>query len=199
MEGTAAKFDKTRQLWDDGPAVIHAGRLFSFPNPVNEVAARTVAGCVAVIGLLAIVAHLPWLSAVLAAGFLLRVASGPTLSPLGQLATRVIAPRLAAPKPVAGPPKRFAQAMGAVLTVTATITYFGLGLTTVTYSLLAAVVLAATLESVFALCLGCRVFAVLMGVGVVPEEVCAACADIWSPAARELRASSAVAPGPVES
>jgi hypothetical protein len=179
--------------------VVDASRIFSFPNPVNEVAARTVAACVAVIGVVAIVAHLPWLSAVLAAGFLLRVASGPSLSPLGQLATRVVAPRLAPPKLVPGPPKRFAQAMGAVLTVTATITYFGLGLTTVTYSLLGAVVMAATLESVFAICVGCRIFAVLMRVGVIPEEVCVACADIGSPAARELRGRSSAVSGPVES
>jgi hypothetical protein len=89
--------------------------------------------------------------------------------------------------------------MGAVLTVTATITYFAFGLTTVTYSLLAALVGAATLESVFAICLGCRIFAVLMRVGVIPEEVCAACADIWSPAARELRVRSATESAPVES
>jgi hypothetical protein len=179
--------------------VIDANRIFSFPNPVNEVAARTVAACVAVIGVVAIAAQLPWLSAVLAAGFLLRVASGPTLSPLGQLATRVIAPRLAPPKLVAGPPKRFAQGLGAVLTVTATVTYFGFGLTTVTYSLVGAVVLAATLESVFALCLGCRIFAALMRLGVIPEQVCVACADIWSPAARELRSRPAAVSGPVES
>lgn len=179
--------------------MIDAQRLFSFPNPVNEVAARTVAGCVSVIALVAIAAQLPWLSAVLAVGFLARVASGPTLSPLGQLATRVIAPRLARPKFVPGPPKRFAQGMGAVLTVTATITYFAFGLTTVTYILLAGVVVAATLESVFALCLGCKIFAVLMRIGVIPEEVCAACSDIWGPAARELRAPSAVAPGSVKS
>ncbi|MGA7173769.1 MAG: DUF4395 domain-containing protein [Candidatus Dormiibacterota bacterium] len=166
-------------------------QVFSFPNPVNEVAARTVAGFVALIGLLAITAHLPWLSAVLAVGFVARVASGPTLSPLGQLATRVIAPRLAPAKLIAGPPKRFAQMMGATFTVTASIAYFTFGLTTVTYLLLAATVLAATLESVFAICLGCMVFGLLMRIGVVPEEVCAACADIWSPAARALRASSA--------
>ena len=170
--------------------VNRANQVFSFPNPVNEVAARTVAGGVAVIGLVAIVAHLPWLSAILAAGFLARLASGPTLSPLGQLATRVIAPRLARPKLVAGPPKRFAQAIGAVLTVTATITYFVLGLAMVTYLLLAALAFAATLESVFALCLGCQIFAVLMRLGVIPAEVCVACSDIWSPAARALRAGS---------
>jgi hypothetical protein len=168
-------------------------RLFTFPNPVDEHAARTVAGCVAVIGVVAIVAHLPWLSAVLAAGFLLRVASGPTLSPLGQLATRVIAPRLRPAKLVPGPPKRFAQAVGALLTVTATITFFALGLTTVTYVLLGALVLAATLESVFALCTGCRIFGVLMRIGVIPEAVCAACADIRGPAARALRARVAAA------
>jgi len=167
-----------------------ANQVFSFPNPVNEVAARTVAGGVALLGLTAIVAHLPWLCAVLAAGFVARVASGPTLSPLGQLATRVIAPRLARPKLVAGPPKRFAQAIGATLTLTATVTYFALGLTTVTYILLAALVFAATLESVFAMCLGCQVFGVLMRMGVIPNEVCVACSDIWSPAARALRAGA---------
>lgn len=177
-------------IWHDRGAVSHAREIFRFPNPVNEVAARIVAGGVALIGLVALAAQLPWLSAVLAVGFLARVVSGPTLSPLGQLATRLIAPRLASPKFVAGPPKRFAQGIGSVLTVTASITYFGLGLTTVTYVLLAVLVVAATLESVFALCLGCQVFAVLMRLGVVPEEVCVACADIWSPAARALRAQS---------
>ncbi|EQD46366.1 hypothetical protein B1A_14645, partial [mine drainage metagenome] len=55
--------------------------LLSFPNPVNEVASRWVAGGVTVIALVAIVAQQPWLCAVLAYGFLARVAAGPTLSP----------------------------------------------------------------------------------------------------------------------
>ncbi|MGH7643919.1 MAG: DUF4395 domain-containing protein [Candidatus Dormibacteria bacterium] len=177
--------------------MIRARQVFSFPNPVNEIAARCVAGGVALISLVAIAAQLPWLSAVLAAGFVVRVASGPTLSLLGQLATRVVAPWLAEPKLVAGPPKRFAQAMGAVLTITASVTYFGLGLTTVTYALLAAVLLAATLESVFAFCLGCRIFAVLMRLGVIPADVCVACSDIWSPAARALRSHSVGSPSSV--
>lgn len=161
--------------------------LFSFPNPVNEVAARWVAGGAAAIGLLALAAHLPWLCAVLAYGFLARVATGPTLSPMGQLATRLLAPRTAPAKLVAGPPKRFAQAMGAVLTVTATVVYFAFGLTTVTYALLGALVVAATLESVFAICLGCQIFGLLMRRGLIPEEVCEACADLSSPAAQARR------------
>ena len=37
---------------------------------------------------------------------------------------------------------------------------------------------AALLESAFALCLGCKVFAALMRIGLVPDTVCAACTDI---------------------
>jgi hypothetical protein len=119
----------------------------------------------------------------LAYGFLARVLTGPTLSPLGQLVTRVITPALPiAPKYVAGPPKRFAQAIGATLSVAAVILEFGFGLTAAAYVLVAMVVVAATLESVFAFCLGCKAFAVLMRLGVVPEEICERCNNIWSDA-----------------
>jgi hypothetical protein len=37
---------------------------------------------------------------------------------------------------------------------------------------------AAALESVFAYCVGCRIFAGLMRTGVIPETVCAECADV---------------------
>jgi hypothetical protein len=37
---------------------------------------------------------------------------------------------------------------------------------------------AATLESVFGLCLGCKAFAALMRAGLIPAEVCARCNDI---------------------
>ncbi|MHB8314037.1 MAG: DUF4395 domain-containing protein [Candidatus Dormibacteria bacterium] len=165
--------------------------ILSFPNPVNEVASRWVAGCVAVICVAAILTRQPWVTAVLAYGFLARVAAGPTLSPLGQLATRVLAPRLARrAKLVPGPPKRFAQGIGAALTVAATILLFGFGLSLATYILLGMLAIAATLESVFALCLGCRLFGAMMRMGVIPPEVCAACSNINGPAAEALRAQS---------
>ena len=75
--------------------------LFSFPNPVNEVAARSVAtGVMLLTGLIlaataAGIDGARWLVVPLALGFWARVLTGPTLSPLGQLATRVVAPRLA--------------------------------------------------------------------------------------------------------
>ena len=68
-------------------------RLFSFPNPVNEVSARLVAGFVVVLCLGTITLDLPWMTAVIAYGFLARVLTGPTLSPLGQVVTRVVTPR----------------------------------------------------------------------------------------------------------
>ena len=82
--------------------------VFSFPNPVNEVAARVVAGGVVVLCVLAIALRQQWLLVLLAYGFWARVLTGPTLSPLGQLATRVIVPRLPGGAP---PGRRPAQAL----------------------------------------------------------------------------------------
>jgi Domain of unknown function (DUF4395) len=156
-----------------------ADSLFSFPNPVNEVSARLVAAGVVVMCLVTIVFNQPWLTAVIAYGFVARVLTGPKLSPLGQFVTRVVVPRLPVPaKYVPGPPKRFSQGMGAVMSVTACILALGFGLTTLAYVVLGLIVIAATLESVFALCLGCKIFAVLMRRGIIPESVCQECADI---------------------
>src|SRR5436305_1635061 len=88
--------------------------LFSFPNPVNEKAARVVAGVVLVTVILILATSWYWLLIPLAYGFWARVLTGPTLSPLGWTAQNVIAPRLGPKKPVPGPPNRCAPAMGAV-------------------------------------------------------------------------------------
>jgi hypothetical protein len=152
--------------------------VFRFPRVVNEKAARVVAGAVAVTGAIALLTGAHWLLVPLAYGFVARVLAGPRLSPLALLATRVVAPRLGPPRDVAGPPKRFAQGVGAVLTTAGAIASLALGLHGVADALLVALVLAATLESAFAFCLGCQVFAALVRVGVVPQTVCLECADI---------------------
>jgi hypothetical protein len=154
--------------------------LIGFPSPVNEKAARVVAGGVVLLALTAIAFQLEWLLPLIALGFVARVLTGPKLSVLGQFATKVAAPRLGEPKYVAGPPKRFAQAMGVAMSVTAVVLYFGLGLHTAAWVVAGVLAGAAFLESVFAVCLGCKVFAVLMRVGVVPEATCARCANIWA-------------------
>lgn len=153
-------------------------RLFRFPNPVNEVSARLVAAGV-VVQCLAILAGATWLIAVLAYGFVARVATGPTLSPLGQLVTRGITPRLnVPPRLVPGPPKRFAQGIGATLSLTAAALHFGFGLSTQALVPVGMVLVAATLESVFGFCLGCWLFARLVDWGVIPERICEACAEL---------------------
>jgi len=163
-------------------------KLFNFPNPVNEVSARLVAGGVAGLGVLTLVLQERWLLVLLAYGFVARVLTGPTLSPLGQLVTRVIVPSLPVPaKYVPGPPKRFAQGIGATLSVAAVVLHLGFGLRDEAWVLVGMVTVAATLESVFALCLGCKIFAVLMRVGLVPDEVCERCNDLWSEAPTPAR------------
>jgi hypothetical protein len=152
--------------------------LFSFPNPVNEVAARVVAGGVMVLALVTLVADLPALLIPLTLGFWARVLTGPTLSPLGQLATRVIAPRLSEHgRPVPGPPKRFAQGIGAVVTTAATASWLA-GEWWPAQVLLGLLVVFAFAESVLAICVGCHIFNFLMRRGVIPESVCLECADI---------------------
>ncbi len=119
-----------------------------------------------------------WLLIPLTYGFWARVLTGPTLSPLGMLAQRVIAPRLGPSKPVAGPPKRFAQGMGAAMATAALVLALPLGDHTAADVVLGLFIVAAGLESIAGYCLGCKVFGLLMRAGLVPPEVCAECDDI---------------------
>ena len=161
--------------------------LLSFPNPVNDVAARTVAAGVVVMAVTAVAAHQPWLTIPLAYGFVARVASGPRFSPLGLLAARVVAPRLTRwEKLVPGPPKRFSQAMGAVFTLTSLVLWLA-GASGAADILLAILVVPATLEAGFGFCVGCHLFRLGMRLGLVPSEVCDECNDIWGPAAQSRR------------
>jgi Domain of unknown function (DUF4395) len=172
---------------------VSARELFSFPNPVNELSARLVAGGVVIMALAAIVFDQPWLLIPIAYGFIARVLTGPTLSPLGLLVTKIVTPRLPLPaKYVAGPPKRFAQGIGATISVVALIAYFGFGSAGVAYLLLGLIVVAATLESVFAFCLGCAIFGLLMRWGVIPDEVCKRCNNLQFPTRRPDAVSSSL-------
>ena len=158
---------------------MKAPEVFRFPNPVNEVAARLVAAAVALIAGTTVAFHLPLLMIPLAYGFIARVAAGPRFSPLGLLVTKVVVPRLPlAPRPTPGPPKRFAQAIGVVFSVGAMAAYYTFGQHAVANGLLIALTAAATLESVLGLCIGCKVFALLMRMHVIPQSICAECNDV---------------------
>ena len=158
-------------------------KIIGFPNSVNEKAARTVAGGVLLLSCLTFVLSLTagdpwlWLTVLISLGFIARVLTGPKLSPLGQLATKVVAPHLGAPRLVAGPPKRFAQGVGTAVT-TAAVAALALGYPGATQVLLGLMIVAAGLESIFAFCIGCRIFSRLMRLGVIPTETCEACNNI---------------------
>lgn len=152
--------------------------FFVFPNPVNEKAARTVASVVAVTSVVTVLTGWWWLLVPLALGFVGRVLAGPRLSPLGWLAMTVVAPRLGTPVPSPGPPKRFAQGLGAVCSTLAAVLALGLGWTTAAAVVVGVLAAFATLEAALGLCAGCWAFGHLMRLGVIPEETCAACNDI---------------------
>lgn len=156
----------------------HLRVLFRFPDPVNDLAARVVAGTVVVLSVVAIAVPEPWLLVAICYGFWARALTGPKLSPLGQLATRVVALRLGAPRLVPGPPKRFAQGMGAAFSTTAVVLWFAGGDHLAALVVLGLLTGAASLEAFAGYCLGCRVFGLLMDWGLVPQSVCESCADL---------------------
>ena len=152
--------------------------IFSFPHPVNEVAARWVAAMVAVLAIAIILSDLYWLMFLLAYGFLARVLTGPKLSPMGLLATRILVPQLGHhQKLVAGPPKRFAQFVGLTFSITALALFYGFGFAQAAEAVLAILIIFALMESILGFCAGCSVFNILIKLDLIPEEACKRCAD----------------------
>ena len=92
----------------------------------------------------------------------------------------MIRPRLSiTPRLVAGPPKRFAQSRGVAFSGAAAL-LAALGLTGAATVALAMLLVAASLEAFVGLCLGCKVFAGLMRLGLISEETCEACGNLES-------------------
>lgn len=153
-------------------------RFFSFPNPVNDAAARSVALGVVALSVITFATGAAWLLIPLTYGFAARVAAGPKISPLGWFAVHVSGPRLTAwEKFVPGPPKRFAQSMGLVFSGATLVTWLTAGWLDARWILLPLIV-AAALEGFLGFCTGCTVFGWLIRVGVIPESVCAECGDL---------------------
>jgi len=151
--------------------------LFAFPNPVNEYAARVTAGLVVLAAIGTALSGSVWGLAAIAAGFWLRLLFGPRISPLALLSVKVITPRLGKVKLVAGPPKRFAQGMGAVVSTAALILFIA-GAVPASWAVLGVLIVAASLEAFLAFCLGCVIFGWLQRRGLIPADVCEACNNI---------------------
>ena len=152
--------------------------IFTFPNQVNEVAARLVAGMVVALSLAFILSGQSWLLFLLLYGFLARALTGPALSPMAILATRVLVPMLGnRQRLVPGPPKRFAQMVGLIFSSAALVLFFLAG-PPEAKGVVGVLALFAVLESGLAFCAGCFVFGYLMRWGVIPESVCRECVVI---------------------
>ncbi|MFA5775251.1 MAG: DUF4395 domain-containing protein [Ilumatobacteraceae bacterium] len=150
-------------------------KLFSFPHPVNETSARLVAAGVVILATTFALTGNPFVLAALTFGFVARVLCGPTFSPLARFVTQVITPRLNVKhRFVSGPPKRFAQGIGAAFTLGATVLALA-DATTAARIVIALLAIAAFLEAAFAICLGCIVFGRLMRLSVIPQSVCEEC------------------------
>tara|TARA_B100001750_G_scaffold33136_1_gene22993 strand:+ start:237 stop:728 length:492 start_codon:yes stop_codon:yes gene_type:complete len=151
-------------------------KLFSFPNPVNDYAARAVAAIVIILVVLFEITANEFLLLFITYGFLARVLTGPTLSPVGLLATKIIVPALGSPsKLVPGPPKRFAQFIGLLISLSATIALFIFDSPTSARYIMAVICFFASLESILGFCAGCFVFGWLMKLNLIPESVCESC------------------------
>jgi hypothetical protein len=93
------------------------------------------------------------------------------------------------PQYTAGPPKRFAAALGAVLTTAATVLWLT-GATVPVVVIGAVMVIFPALEALAGVCVGCIVFGWLMRLGLIPESICVDCADITKRAAAKQAAAA---------
>ena len=156
--------------------------FFSFPELINEPAARLVASGVLLMSLLSIClisleANFTWIILlIMTYGFLARVSSGPKISPLALLVTKVLVPKFNMDeKLVPGPPKRFAQSIGLIFSISTFILWL-INFNSVCIFLLSILSIFAFLESALGYCFACKVFKILISVGLIPEEVCERCA-----------------------
>lgn len=164
------------------PATRRSQPLIGFPDVVNEYAARTVAAGVVTLTALYVVTGSGWLLIPLVYGFWARVLAGPRFSPLGLFATKIVAPprggwRGLRVRLVPGPPKRFAQGIGAALSTLGGVLHLA-GLATAPQIVIGAITGAAFAEAAFGFCLGCVIFGKLMAAGLISESVCDACNDL---------------------
>tara|TARA_B100000809_G_scaffold241195_1_gene264186 strand:- start:418 stop:909 length:492 start_codon:yes stop_codon:yes gene_type:complete len=156
--------------------------FFSFPELINETAARLVASAVLLMSLISIglikleESFVLIILSLMAYGFLARVLFGPKISPLALVVTKILVPKLNfEEKLVPGPPKRFAQGIGLIFSILI-LTLWLIDLNTMSIVLLSILSAFAFLEASIGYCFGCKVFKFLISVGLVPDQICEKCA-----------------------
>ncbi|EKR02358.1 DUF4395 domain-containing protein [Leptospira borgpetersenii] len=153
-------------------------QIGKFPDSVNEYAARSVAGLVFLLTIATLLTQSIWLNLALLYGFTARVLYGPKFSIFARLAIHGIVPLLnLGNKTVAGPPKRFAQGVGFLFSLTSLILLIQ-GQILAFQITLGILIFFTALESFVGFCAGCFVFGYLMQWGIIPQEVCERCSRL---------------------
>ena len=156
--------------------------LLTFPHPVNEYASRANAGMMFTLAIVTVALDVPAILFAMVYLFLAAAVAGPTFTPTGQLAVRVIAPKLIRrTRLVAGPPKQFAQAVGLLLSTVALVLAYGFGMVGAAYAVISVLILFAGLEAFAGFCAGCFVFGIMMRLSIIPEETCEKCNNFHLP------------------
>lgn len=147
-------------------------KIGSFPELVNDRAARAVAALVVALALFALWSQNLIAVLFLLYGFLARVLYGPRIDLFARLSIHVLVPLLRlGDRPVPGPPKRFAQFIGLCFSAAA-LAFLLLGMTLPFQISVGTLAFFAFLESALGFCAGCFAFYQLMRVGLLPPQVC---------------------------
>ncbi|MCB1320465.1 MAG: DUF4395 domain-containing protein [Leptospiraceae bacterium] len=151
----------------------------SYPDIVNEHVTRLVAAQVTIVATLLLISAQPVFLAYLMYEFLARLLYGPRFSLMVLIAQRfIIAPAGILMKPTAGPPKRFAQSIGLVFTLSAALIWITTGSFATPFWLMFVLISFAFLEAAFGLCAACLMFNLMIRIGVIPERVCVQCSNL---------------------
>lgn len=152
---------------------------FTFPDLVNERKVRITAGIVVIVSFLIIITDQFWLAWFLALNYLLTVSAGPRFSPFARLADTFVLNRFHLKKKmIPGPPKRFAQLIGTLLSLTILFCFYYLENLILAKSVVFLLLFFSTLESFVGFCAGCYIFGLMMRIGLIPAPVCEKCLNI---------------------
>lgn len=145
------------------------------PYRVSEPAVRGVALQVFISSLISIFTGSAIPLYVLAGDFFIRAFLTPQWSPLAWISRKIIVPLAGfRKKQVVFKPKRFAALIGLTMSVLSLV-FFLQGNLIVGIALMSILALFSSLEAFFRFCAGCKIFGLMMKLGLVKEDECPDC------------------------
>jgi hypothetical protein len=152
---------------------------YKFPDQVDEVKVRIVAGIVVLLTTTILATSHFWIAYILATSYILTVFLGPRFNPIAIFADAVLVPFFRARKKlIPGPPKRFAQMIGALLSLMILFGYYYFGNILVAKIVVFVLLFFSILESFVGFCAGCFFFNLLMRAGFIPAPICEKCINL---------------------